>query len=124
MNKIKVLEEILKKMKKTNWTFLKIQYPQLLKIEIKRSVSQLPQEQKIQQEQKTQKKLQITSPTVGVFYPMARAGTKVKKGEIIGKIVVLGIEEEIESPADGRLLFLKEGPVQYGQVIAEIEVSE
>jgi biotin carboxyl carrier protein len=123
-NKMKVLKEILELMKEKGWTFLKLEYPRLLKIEIKRSVSQLPQEQKIQQEQKTQKKLQITSPTVGVFYPIVKQHQIVQRKEIIGKIKILGIEYLIESPADGKILFLKEGPVEFGETIAEIEVSE
>jgi len=122
-NKIKVLKEILELMKEKGWTFLKLEYPQLLKIEIKRSVSQLPQEQKIQQEQKTQT-LQITSPTVGIFYPIVQHQT-IKKGEILGKIKILGIEYEIKSHVNGRILsILKEGPVEFGETIVEIEVSE
>ena len=121
---MKVLKEILELMKEKGWTFLKLEYPRLLKIEIKRSI-QLPQQKAHQlPQQKAQRKIQIKSPTVGIFYPIVQQHQIVQRKEIIGKIKILGIEYLIESPADGKILFLKEGPVEFGETIAEIEVSE
>jgi biotin carboxyl carrier protein len=68
-----------------------------------------------------------TSPAVGFFRPRAdlAAGARVRGGDRIGAIDVLGIPHEIVAPTDGILgatLVEPGDPVEYGQDIVEIEL--
>jgi biotin carboxyl carrier protein len=68
-----------------------------------------------------------TSPAVGVFHPGARAasGTRVRSGDTLGAVDVLGVREDVVSPVDGIVgLTLVEGgtAVEYGQELVRIEV--
>lgn len=53
----------------------------------------------------------VTSPAVGVFRPNARAtvGTRVRQGDVLGHVDVLGVREDVLASSDGLV----------GEVIAE-----
>jgi pyruvate/2-oxoglutarate dehydrogenase complex dihydrolipoamide acyltransferase (E2) component len=67
-----------------------------------------------------------TSPAVGYFRPRAdlRAGTKVRAGDRIGSVDVLGIGQDLVAPADGLIgaTLVEAGePVEYGQAVIVLE---
>jgi len=67
-----------------------------------------------------------TSPAVGYFRPRAdlRAGTKVRAGDRIGSVDVLGIGQDLVAPADGLIgatLVAAGEPVEYGQAVIVLE---
>ncbi|MEO8462940.1 MAG: biotin/lipoyl-containing protein [Chloroflexota bacterium] len=67
-----------------------------------------------------------TSPAVGVFQPGSKAvgGTRVKMGERLGTVDMLGIPQDILAPADGIVIsVLAEAgtAVEYGQPLIQIE---
>ena len=69
-------------------------------------------------------RVQVRSPYVGLFRPAVSEGQEVGEGEVICYIEVVGVPSEVTSPTAGRVasLPLKEGePVEYGQVVAELE---
>ena len=69
-------------------------------------------------------RVEVRSPYVGLFKPLVSEGREVKEGEVICFVEVLGVLNEVTSPVKGRVadLPLNEGdPVEYGQVLAEIE---
>jgi biotin carboxyl carrier protein len=68
-----------------------------------------------------------TSPAVGFFRPRTDlpAGARVRAGDRLGMIDVLGVPQEIVAPADGLVgaTFVEAGdPVEYGQEIVAIEL--
>lgn len=69
-----------------------------------------------------------TSPAVGVFRPNARAtvGTRVREGDAIGHVDVLGIREDVLSPVDGLVgeLIAEAGTaVEYGQELVVVALT-
>jgi acetyl-CoA carboxylase biotin carboxyl carrier protein len=69
-----------------------------------------------------------TSPAVGVFHPgpRAAAGTRVRAGDNLGTVDVLGVPEEVLAPADGIVATtLVEGgvAVEYGQELVRLELT-
>jgi biotin carboxyl carrier protein len=67
-----------------------------------------------------------TSPAVGYFRPRndLRAGTKVRVGDRIGSVDVLGIGQDLVAPGDGLIgatLVAPGEPVEYGQAIIVLE---
>ena len=67
-----------------------------------------------------------TSPAVGYFRPRAdlRAGTKVRVGDRIGSVDVLGIGQDLVAPGDGLIgsTLVEAGePVEYGQAVIVLE---
>jgi pyruvate/2-oxoglutarate dehydrogenase complex dihydrolipoamide acyltransferase (E2) component len=63
---------------------------------------------------------------VGYFRPRAdlRAGTKVRAGDRIGSVDVLGIGQDLVAPADGLIgaTLVEAGePVEYGQAVIVLE---
>jgi acetyl-CoA carboxylase biotin carboxyl carrier protein len=67
-----------------------------------------------------------TSPAVGYFRPRAdlRAGTKVRAGDRIGSVDVLGIGQDLVAPGDGLIgatLVEASEPVEYGQAVIVLE---
>jgi biotin carboxyl carrier protein len=69
-----------------------------------------------------------TSPAVGIFQPRpdARAGTKVRAGDRLGSVDVLGIAQEVVAPSDGVLgasLVEPGDAVEYGQDLLVIEFA-
>jgi pyruvate/2-oxoglutarate dehydrogenase complex dihydrolipoamide acyltransferase (E2) component len=71
-------------------------------------------------------RLVATSPAVGYFRPQVglRAGTKVRAGDRIGSVDVLGIGQDVVAPGDGLIgaTLVEAGePVEYGQAIIVLE---
>jgi biotin carboxyl carrier protein len=69
-----------------------------------------------------------TSPAVGIFQPGSRAasGTKVRAGDSLGSVNVLGVPQDVLAPADGIVgATLVEGgtAVEYGQELIRIELT-
>jgi biotin carboxyl carrier protein len=69
-----------------------------------------------------------TSPAVGVFQPRAEItpGTRVRNGDRLGAVDMLGIPQEVVAPADGILgasLVEAGQAVEYGQHLIIIELS-
>lgn len=69
-----------------------------------------------------------TSPAVGVFQPRpeARAGTKVRAGDRLGSVDMLGIPQEVVAPMDGVVgasLVEPGDAVEYGQDLILIEFA-
>ena len=69
-----------------------------------------------------------TSPAVGVFQPRAeaRAGTKVRAGDRLGSVDMLGIPQEVVAPSDGVVgasLVEPGDAVEYGQELILIEFA-
>ena len=71
-------------------------------------------------------RLVATSPAVGYFRPRGdlRAGMKVRAGDRIGSVDVLGIGQDLVAPGDGLIgatLVAPGEPVEYGQAIIVLE---
>ena len=69
-----------------------------------------------------------TSPAVGIFTPGSRAvsGTRVRAGDGLGTVNVLGVPQDVLAPADGIVgSTLVEGgtAVEYGQELIRIELA-
>ena len=69
-----------------------------------------------------------TSPAVGIFQlrPDARSGTKVRAGDRLGSVDVLGIQQEVVAPTDGvvGVCLVESGDaVEYGQDLIVIEFA-
>lgn len=69
-----------------------------------------------------------TSPAVGIYQPRAesRAGTKVRAGDRIGSVDMLGIPQEVVAPSDGVVgasLVEPGDAVEYGQELILIEFT-
>jgi len=69
-----------------------------------------------------------TSPAVGIFQPRAeaRAGTKVRAGDRLGSVDMLGIPQEVVAPSDGVVgasLVEPGDAVEYGQELILIEFA-
>jgi biotin carboxyl carrier protein len=69
-----------------------------------------------------------TSPAVGIFQPGARAasGTRVRAGDSLGAVNVLGVPQDVLAPVDGVVgsTFVEAGmPVEYGQDLIRIELA-
>lgn len=69
-----------------------------------------------------------TSPAVGIFTPGSRAasGTRVRTGDSLGSVNVLGVPQDVLAPVDGVVgSTLVEGgmAVEYGQELIRIELA-
>jgi len=69
-----------------------------------------------------------TSPAVGFFTPGTRAvsGTRVRAGDSLGSVDVLGVREDVVAPADGVVgsTLVEAGTaVEYGQELIRIELT-
>jgi biotin carboxyl carrier protein len=65
---------------------------------------------------------------VGIFNPGSRAasGTRVRAGDSLGHVDVLGVPQEIEAPADGIVgsTLVEAGmAVEYGQELIRLELT-
>ncbi|MEP7158749.1 MAG: biotin/lipoyl-containing protein [Chloroflexota bacterium] len=70
----------------------------------------------------------ITSPAVGYFSPRGglATGINVRRGDVIGVVDVLGVRQDVVSPADGVLKELdveSGGAVEFGQPIGRVEAN-
>jgi biotin carboxyl carrier protein len=67
-----------------------------------------------------------TSPTVGVFRPGTAIGARVRAGDRIAIVDLLGIPQDVLAPIDGTLVdvFVQAGEaVEYGEEIAAVEAD-
>lgn len=67
-----------------------------------------------------------TSPAVGIFRPGSPVGTKVRAGDRIAVVDLLGIPQDVSSPIDGTVVevFVQAGDaVEYGEDIAAVEAD-
>ena len=69
-----------------------------------------------------------TSPAVGIFQPGPRAasGTRVRSGDNLGSVDVLGVPQEVLAPVDGIVgsTLVEAGTaVEYGQELIRIELA-
>ncbi len=69
-----------------------------------------------------------TSPAVGVFQPSSTAvgGTRVRAGDRLGVVEMLGIPHDVVAPADGIVIgvIVEAGTaVEYGQELVHIEAA-
>lgn len=69
-----------------------------------------------------------TSPGVGIFQPGARAasGTRVRAGDVLGHVDVLGVPQDIQAPGDGIVgtTLVEAGvAVEYGQELIRLELT-
>ena len=69
-----------------------------------------------------------TSPAVGIFQPGARAasGTKVRAGDSLGTVNVIGVPQDVLAPADGIVgaTLVEAGTaVEYGQELIRMELT-
>jgi biotin carboxyl carrier protein len=69
-----------------------------------------------------------TSPAVGIFQPGTRAtsGTRVRTGDSLGSVNVLGVPQDVTAPADGIVgsTLVEAGTaVEYGQELIRIELT-
>jgi acetyl-CoA carboxylase biotin carboxyl carrier protein len=67
-----------------------------------------------------------TSPAVGVFRPGVAIGSRVRAGDRIAVVDLLGIPQDVTAPIDGTLVdvFVQAGEaVEYGEEIAAIEAE-
>jgi acetyl-CoA carboxylase biotin carboxyl carrier protein len=70
----------------------------------------------------------VASPAVGYFAPRSgvEVGAKLRSGDLVGYIDVLGVRQEVVSPIDGALkaFEVESGQaVEYGQPIARVEAE-
>jgi acetyl-CoA carboxylase biotin carboxyl carrier protein len=70
----------------------------------------------------------VASPAVGYFAPRSgvEVGSKLRSGDLVGYIDVLGVRQDVVSPVDGALkVFEVESgqAVEYGQPIARVEAE-
>ena len=73
--------------------------------------------------------IMATSPAVGIFQPRkdVAAGSKVRAGDRIGSVDVLGVREDVVAPIDGVIgtTLVEPGEaVEYGQELIRIELPE
>jgi biotin carboxyl carrier protein len=69
-----------------------------------------------------------TSPAVGIYHPRAEAsgGTKVRAGDRLGTVDMLGVPQEVVAPTDGLIgasLVEAGDAVEYGQELVVIEFA-
>jgi biotin carboxyl carrier protein len=69
-----------------------------------------------------------TSPAVGVFHPGPRAasGTRIRAGDSLGSVDMLGVPQDLVSPVDGVVgeTIVEAGTaVEYGQELIRIELA-
>lgn len=65
-----------------------------------------------------------TSPAVGVFRPAVAVGSRVRAGDRVAVVDMLGIPQDVAAPIDGTLVevFVEAGEaVEYGEDVAAIE---
>jgi biotin carboxyl carrier protein len=70
----------------------------------------------------------VTSPAVGIFHPgpKAASGTKVRAGDSLGSVDVLGVRQDVLAPADGvvgSMLAEADMAVEYGQELLRLQLT-
>lgn len=69
-----------------------------------------------------------TSPAVGIFNPSPKgaSGTRVRSGDVLATVDVLGVRQDVQAPADGIVgaTLVEAGmAVEYGQELIRIELT-
>ena len=77
---------------------------------------------------RTQSRAVATSPAVGIYRPRAdlAVGARVRAGDRVGAVDILGVAQEVVAPVDGILgssLVESGDAVEYGQEILVIEFT-
>ena len=144
------IKQLMEDMGKSNIEELEIEFPEGMKISMKKNVAVVPAQQvvaqqstnipvvqsiqttqPVQEEPKEEYK-EIKSPMVGTFYSkpspdkeaFVKVGDKVKKGQVVCIIEAMKLMNEIESEFDGEvveILVKDEEMVEYGQVLIKIK---
>ena len=144
------IKQLMEDMGKSNIEELEIEFPEGMKISMKKNVAVVPAQQvvaqqstnipvvqsiqttqPIQEEPKEEYK-EIKSPMVGTFYSkpspdkeeFVKVGDKVKKGQVVCIIEAMKLMNEIESEYDGEvveILAKDDDMVEYGQVLIKIK---
>lgn len=70
----------------------------------------------------------VTSPAVGIFNPGPKcvSGTRVRSGDVLASVDVLGVRQDVQAPADGVVgaTLVEAGmAVEYGQELIRIELT-
>lgn len=144
------IKQLMEDMGKSNIEELEIEFPEGMKISMKKNVAVVPAQQvvaqqstnipvvqsiqttqPIQEEPKEEYK-EIKSPMVGTFYSkpspdkeeFVKVGDKVKKGQVVCIIEAMKLMNEIESEFDGEIaeICIKDGDVvEYGMPLFKIK---
>lgn len=72
------------------------------------------------------RRVAATSPAVGVFRPSEAVGARLRAGDRVGVVDLLGIPQEVLAPVDGMLavILAQAGEaVEYGEEVAVIEAD-
>jgi acetyl-CoA carboxylase biotin carboxyl carrier protein len=70
----------------------------------------------------------VTSPAVGYFVARegVSVGSRVRQGDVIGQVDVLGVAQEVVAPVDGAIGSFEVEPgqaIEFGQPVARVEVA-
>lgn len=144
------IKQLMEDMGKSNIEELEIEFPEGMKISMKKNVAVVPAQQvvaqqstnipvvqsiqttqPIQEEPKEEYK-EIKSPMVGTFYSkpspdkeeFVKVGDKVKKGQVVCIIEAMKLMNEIECEFDGEIaeILVKDGEmVEYGKPLFKIK---
>ena len=144
------IKQLMEDMGKSNIEELEIEFPEGMKISMKKNVAVVPAQQvvaqqstnipvvqsiqttqPIQEEPKEEYK-EIKSPMVGTFYSkpspdkeeFVKVGDKVKKGQVVCIIEAMKLMNEIEAEFDGEVVEVckkDEDMVEYGTVLFKIK---
>ena len=139
------IKQLMEDMGKSNIEELEIEFPEGMKISMKKNVAVVPAQQStnipvvqsiqttqpIQEEPKEEYK-EIKSPMVGTFYSkpspdkeeFVKVGDKVKKGQVVCIIEAMKLMNEIEAEFDGEVVevCLNDGDaVEYGKPLFKLK---
>ena len=144
------IKQLMEDMGKSNIEELEIEFPEGMKISMKKNVAVVPAQQvvaqqstnipvvqsiqttqPIQEEPKEEYK-EIKSPMVGTFYSkpspdkeeFVKVGDKVKKGQVVCIVEAMKLMNEVESEFDGEIVEIckkDEEMVEYGEILFKIK---
>lgn len=139
------IKQLMEDMGKSNIEELEIEFPEGMKISMKKNVAVVPAQQStnipviqsiqttqpVQEEPKEEYK-EIKSPMVGTFYSkpspdkeaFVKVGDKVKKGQVVCIIEAMKLMNEIEAEFDGEVVevCLNDGDaVEYGKSLFKLK---
>ena len=135
------IKQLMEDMEKSNIEELEIEFPEGMKISMKKNVAVVPAQQVVAQsiqttqpvqEEPKEKYKEIKSPMVGTFYSkpspdkeaFVKVGDKVKKGQVVCIIEAMKLMNEIEAEFDGEVVevCLNDGDaVEYGKPLFKLK---
>ena len=135
------IKQLMEDMGKSNIEELEIEFPEGMKISMKKNVAVVPAQQVVAQSIQTTQPVQeepkeeykeIKSPMVGTFYSkpspdkeaFIKVGDKVKKGQVVCIIEAMKLMNEIEAEFDGEVVevCLNDGDaVEYGKTLFKLK---